>query len=440
MPSTFHIGFDDTDSSEGMCTTFLCYNLVKELISDTRNELLDYPNLIRLNPNIPWKTRGNAALAIRLRSSLSKKNLFALCGKYIKRFATSPRANAGLVLFEGEEIPAKIQDFSNRAMYSVLGLVEAREIVREFCLESISLRSNQGLIGALAAVGNVLPSDHTFELIAYRKSLSKPRVLDKSKIVMMSEVTSSKTFSSYDSEYDRIMIAPHGPDPVFLGIRGESAAAVKNAFNILCPVENLRGWMIFRSNQGTGEHLREPISLDNPKAYYSGKTLGTVCEAPRTQIGGHVFFEIENEQGKIGCACYEPTAVFREFAKMLTVGDVIEVGGGIRKNTTLHPKVLNLEYFKVVKLAEKFTSSNPKCLRCGVSMGSMGRGQGFRCEKCGQKSSASKHLIEQPRGLTEGRIYIPPVRAHRHLTKPESRFQLTKKRSIRVKLINGWES
>ncbi|MCL4517690.1 MAG: hypothetical protein M1587_00670 [Thaumarchaeota archaeon] len=119
--STFHIGIDDTDSSDGMCTTFLCYNLVKEF-SRLNVKLLDYPNLIRLNPNIPWKTRGNAALVLRVQTDLSKERLFKICESYVRRFATSPRANSGLVILEGESIPEEIQGFSKRALYSVLGL------------------------------------------------------------------------------------------------------------------------------------------------------------------------------------------------------------------------------------------------------------------------------------------------------------------------------
>src|SRR5438552_10916308 len=56
------IGVDDTDSLTGMCTTFLAGELVREL---TRAyDLIGYPRLVRLNPNIAWKTRGNGAACI----------------------------------------------------------------------------------------------------------------------------------------------------------------------------------------------------------------------------------------------------------------------------------------------------------------------------------------------------------------------------------------
>ena len=60
-----HIGFDDTDSPNGGCTTYIAALLV-EKFSKMHFTLTDYPGLIRLNPNVPYKTRGNGAVAIRL--------------------------------------------------------------------------------------------------------------------------------------------------------------------------------------------------------------------------------------------------------------------------------------------------------------------------------------------------------------------------------------
>jgi len=58
------IGIDDTDSKEGGCTTYICYTIVRKLI-ENGIDIIGYPRLVRLNPNIPWKTRGNGAVAIR---------------------------------------------------------------------------------------------------------------------------------------------------------------------------------------------------------------------------------------------------------------------------------------------------------------------------------------------------------------------------------------
>jgi tRNA(Ile2)-agmatinylcytidine synthase len=424
-----------------MCTTFLCYSLVKRLIHSKGTQLLDYPNLIRLNPNIPWKTRGNAALAIRLRTDLSEERLFGVCKEFVTKFATSPKANAGLVIAKGDAIPKVLRDFSKRALNSVLTLGEARELIEVQGFASFSLRLGQGLIGALAAVGNVLPGDHTYEIIAYRKDLTLPRAIDKQKVIFMNESTFPNTFGSYDPIYGRVMITPHGPDPVLCGIRGESANAVVEAFRLLLPLGNLRGWMIFRSNQGTGEHLEQQISLDNVKSFVSGKTTGIVTSAPTIHRGGHVFFTIGNSEGKMKCACYEPTAVFRNAVLALAPGDLIEVGGGVRRPTRIHPKVLNVEYFKPLKLEKKIRFKNPKCPNCLVSMESMGRGQGHRCKKCGFKILGSKRLeIEGARALSTRKIYIPPTKAHRHLTRPLHRIGKGKSASIPVRLYRTWFS
>ena len=57
MKKVLHIGFDDTDSLRGSCTTHLATLIIHEIFDQV--SFLDFPNLIRLNPNIPYKTRGN---------------------------------------------------------------------------------------------------------------------------------------------------------------------------------------------------------------------------------------------------------------------------------------------------------------------------------------------------------------------------------------------
>ena len=420
-----------------MCTTFLTFNLVKFLQKKGYTRLIDYPNLIRLNPNIPWKTRGNAALVIRIETNLSKEKLFQICKKHVKRFATSKRANSGLVIFEGETIPKEIVEFSEKALYKVQSLREAKEIMRDHGVASYSLRSGQGLVGALAGIGNELKSDHTFELIAYRKNASLKRQVDKRKIIEMDQKTKPNTFNNYDEKNNRVLIVPHGKDPVLLGIRGETPSAVKQAFQMLCPIPNLLGYMVFRSNQGTGEHLKNPICLSSLKAYTSGFVLGCVSSKPKIEIGGHVFFEISNRDGTIPCAAYEPTGDFRMKVLSLAVGDMIEVGGGVRKNTSKHSKVLNLEYLIPRKLSSIWIEHNPPCPRCLTTMSSEGRNQGFQCKKCGFKSSALERKKERmPRSLESGKLYLPDMKAHRHLTKPIQRYE--NRRENNKTFIKDW--
>ncbi len=421
-----------------MCTTFLCYNLVQSLLRTSfKTSLIDYPRLIRLNPNIPWKTRGNAALAIHLKTDLPTDKLYETCKRFVLKFATSPKANSGLVILEGESVPQEIQNFSRRALASVLGLREARKLIATFRIKSFSLRTQQGLVGALAGIGNLLAKDHTYELIAYKRNPLLPRDISRSKIITMSKNTFPNTFSCYDFDNNRVMIMPHGPDPVLCGIRGETPKDVKRAFNMLQPIHNLKGWMIFRTNQGTGEHLNETIDLSDPRVYHSGKLVASITSKPKSEIGGHVFFKVGTEAGQILCACYEPTGDFRRHAMGLIPGDLIEVGGGVRKPTTSHPRVLNLEYFKPIKLAKKIKTSNPRCPLCDRSLISRGKEQGFQCPKCKFITRNGRKSQQIEARNIRARIYLPPVKAHRHLTKPIHRFSIQKEYHSR-NLISGW--
>ncbi|MDF2428617.1 MAG: DNA-binding protein, partial [Nitrosopumilus sp.] len=65
--TVLNVGFDDTDSLKGMCTTFLAYKIVDSL-QKQNIEFLDFPRLIRFNPNIPWKTRGNGAVSFKIKT------------------------------------------------------------------------------------------------------------------------------------------------------------------------------------------------------------------------------------------------------------------------------------------------------------------------------------------------------------------------------------
>ena len=83
-----HIGFDDTDSIAGRCTTNLAFKIVSKLKNETGITFIDYPLLVRLNPNIPWKTRGNGAVCLRIKTNHSGQIIEFLlkCLKSFKPF------------------------------------------------------------------------------------------------------------------------------------------------------------------------------------------------------------------------------------------------------------------------------------------------------------------------------------------------------------------
>ena len=90
------IGIDDTDSPAGMCTTYIGAVLVRQLehagirVVDTR--------LVRLNPNVIHKTRGNAAVCIEAVGDLEAAfELVAACVEELAEF-DDPQTNPGVAV------------------------------------------------------------------------------------------------------------------------------------------------------------------------------------------------------------------------------------------------------------------------------------------------------------------------------------------------------
>ncbi len=417
-----HIGIDDTDSPKGMCTTFLCYEIVK-FLEKQEIQFMDFPYLIRFNPNIPWKTRGNGAVRLTIRTKYPKKIKNKII-QFVENYSdTKNGANPGLVFFQNKEIPLTFQKFSKLALWKLIGRKEAKQFVSENNIESFYLGNGQGLVGAISAVGYEF-SDHTFELLSYRKKsqFGKKRHIDPNSIKEMQSIV-PETFSSYDNDSKRVLITPHGPDPVFYGIRGETAKSVVKASTIVNVDEKLDGYMVFKSNQGTGDHLKNELQVTDLKPYTSGFLVGNICNKPVIQKGGHVLFSLQVEGRKIKCAVYKPTKI-TQIASALIAGDKIKIGGGVRKASKNYGRVINVEFLDVLQLAKHNVSVNPTCRKCNKRMKSKGRKQGFQCVKCGNKST-SKTTLEIPRKI-QCKIYIPSISAHRHLTRP---YQRIKKRN-----------
>ena len=415
-----HIGIDDTDSPKGMCTTFLAYKIINRLKKENV-DFLDFPNLVRFNPNIPWKTRGNGAVGIKISTSNPKK-IKNLVKKFVKRYSDVKNgANPGLVFCQDEKIPNEFSKLSSDAMWKLIHRNEAKKILSKHNLDFFYLGNGQGLVGATSVIGYNF-QDETYELLSYRKSskFGKKRIFDKSKVKEMQEKTYPNTFNSFDSKKNKVLLMPHGPDPVFYGVRGEDSTTLISASKMIQPKEKLAGYLIFKSNQGTGDHLKNEIDVNNFLPYTSGTLQGVVIKKPIVTKGGHVFFTIIVDNVKINCAVYKPTRI-TDVAKELIVGDILKVGGGIRKATKTHPRILNLEFIQIIKLEKKSKLINPFCKNCQKHMKSKGKNQGFQCVRC-KKISDHKNRQFITRSVKE-QIYIPDVSAHRHLTKPVQRMK-----------------
>ena len=422
--TVLNIGFDDTDSPKGMCTTFLAYKVV-DLLKKEKAEFLDFPRLIRFNPNIPWKTRGNGAVSIKIRTGNPSKVKDKIRGLVLKYSDTENGANPGLVFFQNDSIPPEFADFSNLALWQLVNRKRAKEFARRNGLDFYYRGNGQGLVGAIGAIGYDL-QDHTLELLSYRKKskFGKERRISTDSVKAMQEKTWPGTFNSYDAKKGRVLITPHGPDPVFYGVRGENVDSLLYAARLLKTDEKLDGYMIFKSNQGTGDHLKNELNFENIKPYSSGKISGVVSNTPQTAKGGHVFFRILSKGHQYWCAVYRPTGI-TSVASGLIRGDEIRIGGGVRKASKNFPRMINVEFIEVLGLEKDLSESNPLCKKCNKKMKSKGQNQGFQCVRC-KKRAPKKQTTETRRKVTK-RLYVPKISAHRHLTRPLQRIGMTNK-------------
>jgi tRNA(Ile2)-agmatinylcytidine synthase len=420
-----HIGIDDTDSTKGGCTTYIAARLV-ETFARMGIRFLDYPNIIRLNPNIPYKTRGNAAVALRvaLRNEEYGSVEETVLHEIEQNSHLGQRGTDPAVVFLRTRPSSKVRQFSRRALCDVLRDEDAVRIIHATCASAAAYGTRVGLVGALAAVGQTLDGDHTYELVAYRarSNCGTPRRVDEDSVKRMDRLTTPRTFNNYDYENHRTLITPHGSDPVLLGIRGEDPGIVRKAYSMVRVREPVERWLIFRTNHGTDAHL-QTIPAGNSVGPNRAVVLqGTVIDHPRRISGGHVFFTLRHRTRNFNCAAFEPTGEFRQVAAALLPGDRVTVYGGAKKREADRLLTINLEKIRIEELAGKFDLENPRCPKCHKHMKSAGRGQGFRCERCPTiLRSSRKSIVEKSRSVSTG-LHLPALKAHRHLTKPLSRY------------------
>ena len=441
--ATLHVGFDDTDSPKGGCTTYIAALLVDRL-EKLRASFIDYPNLIRLNPNVPWKTRGNGALCLRI--SCDERMVpvvFDTVADVVEKNSDlgCEDTDPGIVLFKGAQVPREIVAFAKKTIQGIVTMSQALKLVKRFQAEALGFGTGLGIIGALAAIGETLEGDHTFEVIAYRtrRNRGRERQVDTCSIMEMNERTTPLTFNNVDRESQRVLITPRGPDPILYGIRGETPEAVVDAHKLIRASESVERWVVFRTNHGTDAHLKRVRAISQIRPYHPVVVKGRVSKAPKLVPRRHRVFVIEDATGKVDCAAYEPTGILKRIARHLLIGDEVEAHGGVKPRTPKHPRTVNLEKLQILKLEPKRELRNPPCPRCGRTTSSMGRGQGLRCPACGFRSAdLEKVIVEESRNVVEG-LYISSLRSQRHLTKPSSRYGKEKTEKP-LKMIAQWHS
>ncbi len=428
------VAVDDTDSPKWMCTTFLA----TELINALRDlDLIGLPRLVRLNPAVPWKTRGNGAICLRFGEGRGTKRevgsvgdsivysfpemaqevdaheIMERCAGVVSAWAQPDDSDPGLVVSSAQ--PS--EELYLSAVREIVDKEEARKLLDQAGALVAEWGRGRGIVGAGAAMA-WRPYDRTYEILTYRSKerWGKPRQVNLEGVSLLDQDFPS-TFNNFDKEKNRPAIVPHSSCPVLYGIRGDSALELIKAKESIHS-EKVDRSLLFISNQGTDDHVIRRWSELRPNSSY--EIVGRVVSRPTTRSGGHVIFKLLAERNgeEVECVAYEPSKGFRDVVRGLRLGDQIKVLGELREE----PRSLNIEKIQVLALAESLVKvANPLCPSCGKRMKSSGTHQGYRCRPCGKKTIEAEMVIEE-RKLSLG-WYEPPVCSRRHLSMPLKRMQ-----------------
>jgi tRNA(Ile2)-agmatinylcytidine synthase len=434
------IGIDDTDSPRGGCTTWT----LTELVDEARTcdlDLIGEPRLVRLNPNIPWKTRGNAALAARFGIGFGpRRRLGEVAGRPVWSFARGrpvPSARrdawvdrawrrvlrssrAGEMGTDPALVATERPPGAELYWNAVREVVEPRTVLERLSEGGAVVRTDgdpRGVVGASAAIA--WPGRRcTWELLAYRSAdrCGTPREVDADS-VRTAQQRHPDLFLCHDPRTRRLLVAPHTACPILFGLRGRRPEAPLAARRSIRS-ETVDRWLLFRTNQGTGDHL-VPRPAAELSVYRSGIVTGTVVGTPRVLAGGHVGFDVVDRAGTpLACIAFEPTKTLPRVAQGLRDGDAVRVWGGRGERPSLR-----LEGLEVLRLGRAPGGDRPpSCPACGGRARSLGRGRGFRCRHCHGRwppEAALPAIARRPIGRGE---YHPTPSARRHLAPlgPES--------------------
>ena len=348
------IGLDSFDTALAGCTTHLA-SLIAGLIH-AEAELADYPWLVRLNPAAPWKTRGNAAIAVlaRVNSDAALERLIHQVKRLVKTYAGALQGGGKQALvaatFEVDDLrsfiesrPRCLETLYHRAVHELVDHSVALRCLGKLRTVWVYGSGNRGIIGALAAIGANLSHDYTFELLAYREPVNwlRPRRIDRLSVIRFDMVTGPLTFSNYDYELDKPLVAPSTFDPVLYGVRGEEPGPLLRALEIIDAGEEPSHWTLYRSNQATNAHLRpKPLGLVRP--YDNPLVMVELTGWPRRIAGGHVVAQVGDATGSISVAAYRETGALKEALETLSPGDRFIAAGQVKPHRgTL---TLNLEF------------------------------------------------------------------------------------------------
>ncbi len=421
-----YVAIDDTDSPNNMCTTYV----MSEIIKKSGYDVIGYPNLVRLNPNISYKTRGNGALSVKLGKGYGRKIIIGdIDGKQVYGFERSKEdiydenlldiareavesfsdlsfysTNPGIVI-----LPERIRpDIYFKALEEDVPIETAEKEIAVGNGNLIKFKNGRGIIGSSAATA--WPGKRfTYEIITYR--YPHPEPIDHGIKMAAARHADSypDTFNNVDEINNYPAIFPHPKTPVIYGIRGFNPERLMHISNDLESSYGLRyeRRLIFRSNQGTDDHIiYNPDTVENLHSY---KITGEIVSRPYASVGSHYFVQMKYKSRMINAAAFEPLKEFRKIFSALMPGDIVSFYGSFVNGN------INVEKMEVHSVSRIFERTAPVCETCHIKTKNYGKND-FRCPSCGLKYTMPSYN-EVERELRPGK-YDVPVIARRHLSMP----------------------
>lgn len=360
------VGLDDTDSPAGGCTTHFALQVAVAFQREHGLVLRQLPRLVRLNPNVPWKTRGNAAVCLAFGVGDAGEPVGQGPGGepvFVDRQAPPAVPGEGHVealrALVGEWCDLEARGTDPAAVLvpgplpeplyreAVTGVVEP-ERTRQLLGQTpgarwFALGDGRGIVGAAAAAA--WPArETTYEFIAYRERArwGSRRTVGAATVDVM-EARYPETFHNFDRDNGHLALAPSTPCPVLIGVRAFSPDRLPQAACAVDAGEPWAGHMLFVTNQATDDHVVDR-RLAQVAPLETVRAEGTVVSRPRRVEGGHVIFPLADEDRVLDCAAYEPTKGFRGVVERLEAGDRVRVVGALRADG----RSLNLEKIEVL--------------------------------------------------------------------------------------------
>jgi len=277
------VALDDTDSRErGMCTTYAAH-LVAERLRE-RGATVERLLLVRLNPAVEYKTRGNAALAVHV--DVDPAVAFDVATDVVGANAETadPRTNPGVVVAHERDAPTlspsspggRCANTSTPVRPTRWRPPTATRLRAGATAAVSSGRSRRWAPGRPSTTGRTSTSTTANPSAGDRAPRRRRQRLHGRRRRLPGRLGHRRP-----REGETVCV-PHTPGPILYGIRGDDLETVAWVADEI-DSEPVHASQLFVTNQGTDAHLADADLADvkDGRAYRVDVTVGATRDPPR---------------------------------------------------------------------------------------------------------------------------------------------------------------